>query len=94
MDWGVLTTEYQMTKDIVRNYQSYCKTQAKNNNPTVEFTKSLKELLLNNVPDLQFVQNVQSGNITNFSHSVEENLEEKVTVRICQGFTHTCQRDG
>ena len=67
-----------MTKDIVRNYQSYCKTQAKNNNPTVEFTKSLKELLLNNVPDLQFVQNVQSGNITISVTQLKKILRKKL----------------
>ena len=80
-----------MTKDIVRNYQSYCKTQEKNNNPTVEFTKSLKELLLNNVP---ICPECSVWEHYYFSHSVEENLEEKVTVRIRQGFTNTCQRDG
>ena len=67
-----------MTKDIVRNYQSYCKTQAKNNNPIVEFTKSLKELLLNNVPDLQFVQNVQSGNITISAAQLRKILRKKL----------------
>ena len=67
-----------MTKDIVRNYQSYCKTQAKNNNPTVEFTKSLKELLLNNVSDLQFVQNVQSGNITISATQLKKILRKKL----------------
>lgn len=67
-----------MTKDIVRNYQSYCKTQAKNNNPTAEFTKSLKELLSNNVPDLQFVQNVQSGNIAISAAQLKKVLRKKL----------------
>ena len=50
LDWGILTAEYYKTKDIVKNYHSCCKTQAKNNSPTVEFTNSLKEPLFDNIP--------------------------------------------
>ncbi|XP_028396109.1 uncharacterized protein LOC114520097 [Dendronephthya gigantea] len=64
LDWGVLTTEYHHTKDIVKYYPSYCKAQEKDNRPIIEFTKSLKESLFDSIPDLQFVQNGQTGNVT------------------------------
>ena len=64
LDWGILTTDYEKSKDIVRNYHSYCKAQEKNNSPTVEFTKSLKESVFDLMPEVRYVENVQSGNIT------------------------------
>ena len=67
-----------MSKDIVRSYHSYCKTQAKNNNPTLEFTNSLKELLFNNVPDSQYAQDVQSGNITISASQLKKILKKKL----------------
>ena len=78
-DWGVLTTDYQKTKDIVKNYHSYCKVQAKNNCPSVEFSKSLKESLFDNIPELQYVQNDQSGNITMSATQLKKILTKKLS---------------
>ena len=79
LDWGVLTTEYEKTKDIFKNYHSYCKTQAKNNSPILEFTESLKESLFDSLPDLQYVQNVKTGNITMSASQLEKILTQKLS---------------
>ena len=78
-DWGVLTTDYQKTKDIVKNYHSYCKAQAKNDSLSVEFSKSLKESLFDNIPELQYVQNDQSGNITMSATQLKKILTKKLS---------------
>ena len=79
LDWGILTAEYHKTKDIVKNYHSYCKIQAKNNSPTVEFTNSLKEPLFDNIPELQYVQNVQNGNVTMSASQLKLILTKKLS---------------
>ena len=62
LDWGVVTNN-ETTRDIVFNYGSFCKQQATNNGPTIKFSKTLKDVLFDNVSDLQYVQHVASENI-------------------------------